>query len=244
MTKLNKKYREVEKILLQDREGLDLRWYRLRKGKSTSKKDANKFILGAIIDYQIPAQQAWDNSERLADEILGDPDNIWEEINKYSHKRWMGKFKQFRLHRFPKAHERIWKIGKRILEKYNGDTRNIWKDHTINNTLSNLLNLGMGKQISSMVIGALIDSHILNGKGDVKADLHVRRVLGRVFRAAEYLAREVDQVISLTHSIHKNNPWLLDRGLFLVGKNFCFSKRPLCTECKFKKVCKFYFKNK
>ena len=39
----------------------------------------------------------------------------------------------------------------------------------------------VGPQISRMIVGALYDTKQISEAGDLKADIHVRRVLGRVF---------------------------------------------------------------
>jgi len=46
--------------------------------------------------------------------------------------------------------------------------------------LEQLNALKVGEQIARMVVGALIDTQQIVGSGDVKADIHVRRVLGRL----------------------------------------------------------------
>lgn len=42
----------------------------------------------------------------------------------------------------------------------------------------------MEDQISRMIRGALYDTHQIDGKGDLKADSNVTRVLGRVFKSS------------------------------------------------------------
>lgn len=46
-----------------------------------------------------------------------------------------------------------------------------------------------------MVVGALIDTAHLHGKGDVKADMHVRRVLGRLLNVTEFAPDQTGQVL-------------------------------------------------
>jgi endonuclease III len=91
-----------------------------------------------------------------------------------------------------------------------------------------------------MVVGALIDTRKLTGKGDVKVDVHVRRVLGRAVRGHEFLLQETGQVIDLTRSMHPANPWLLDRPLFLLGKQVCEAEEPECSSCFLQSACVHY----
>ena len=41
--------------------------------------------------------------------------------------------------------------------------------------------MGVGPQLSRMTVGVLHDTKQIEGAGELKADIHVRRVLGRVF---------------------------------------------------------------
>ena len=45
-----------------------------------SKKIANGFLLCSLLDYQIPSPKAWANGDRLVNDILGDPDDVWFAI--------------------------------------------------------------------------------------------------------------------------------------------------------------------
>lgn len=151
----------------------------------------------------------------------------------------MSKRTEYSLHRFPKGHERVWTIGKRIIQQYKGDARKIWEGQSIDATLYRLNDLGVGEQISRMVVGALIDTGQVQGKGDVKADIHVRRVLGRVFQGHEFSARDSGKVIDLTREMYPENPWLLDRPLYLLGKQIC-RPEPQCGSCYLNRECVYY----
>ena len=65
-------------------------------------------------------------------------------------------------------------------------------------TLVHLWALGAGDQISRMIAGALRDcGQIKGGSGDVKADLHLRRVLGRAVYGEEISGADATKVIEL-----------------------------------------------
>lgn len=238
---MDKKVRAVAQLLIQNRGGEDPGfWDWLRPNQPVSMKDANKFLLASILDYQILAETAWGNAKRLAEDILQDPDKLWHEITSITLPEWISKRKEYALHRFPKGHERVWTIGKRIVQQYDGDARKIWDNQSIDATLYRLNDLGVGEQISRMVVGALIDTGKLMGKGDVKVDVHVRRVLGRAVQGYEFPLQETGKVIDLTRSMHPANPWLLDRPLFLLGKQICEAEKPKCPSCFLQSVCAYY----
>lgn len=237
---MKRKYKAVAKLLLEKRREDSGFWWWLQPDQPLSKKDANKFLLGSILDYQIRAEVAWENARRLAEDILGDPDDLWHQITSVSLSDWMSKWKVYSLHRFPKGHERVWTIGRKVVQQYEGDARRIWDGQSIDATLYRLNELGVGEQISRMVVGALIDTGKISGKGDVKVDVHVRRVLGRVLQGSEFASTELDKVKEITREMYPQNPWLLDRPLYLLGKQICQADRPKCESCYLTEECVYY----
>src|SRR5712675_1104527 len=118
---MDKKAQEVAQILLKNRGGEDqVSWGWLKPNQPVSMKDANKFLLACILDYQIPAKTAWGNAKRLSETILEDPDNLWHKVTSVTLSEWQSKREEYSLHRYPKAHERVWTIGKRIVQQYDG----------------------------------------------------------------------------------------------------------------------------
>ena len=228
--------RRVAQALLASRDSDRTFWKWVVPGQPLSRKNANKFLLGSILDYQIRAETAWANAKRLAEQILPDPDDLWGTITSVSLEEWNSKRKEYSLHRFPKGHERVFTIGSKIVSEYDGDARNIWQNQSIDTTLYRLNDLRVGEQISRMVVGALIDANILQGKGDVKADIHVRRVLGRLLKGTEIPAQEA---VDATRRMHPENPWLLDRPLYRLGKSVCQATDPRCHKCAMQAICRY-----
>lgn len=109
---------------------------------------------------------------------------MWEKITSVPFSVWKRQFDMHRLHRFPKAHGRVWKIGNLVVEQYSGDARKIWEGVPTAQALERLVELGVGEQLSRMTVGGLRDCGWLKGPADVKPDSHVTRVLGRVSTAS------------------------------------------------------------
>jgi hypothetical protein len=84
---------------------------------------ANYFLLGSSLDWQIPSELARQNANRLVKEILGDPDDLWRTITSVSESEWNSKRNDYHLHRYRAGHNRLWSIGKRICNQYDGDAR-------------------------------------------------------------------------------------------------------------------------
>lgn len=221
--------RNVRKILLEQRDERDTNWPGLSElnGQRCDKKSANKFMLGAILDFQITANQAWENARRFAEEELGDPDDLWETIVSSSRSDWRSHFNAYRLHRFGWAHDRVWRIGKEIVDRYDGDARKIWTDQNAEEILCRLLDMRVGPQISRMVVGALWDTGQIDDFGELKADLHVRRVLGRVFKGSKVSAHGAHEI---ANRIAGGPTWHLDEPLYTIGQRFC-KPMPLCRSC-------------
>lgn len=199
-----------------------------------TQRGANKFILGAIIDYQIKADKAWAKADWFAEVYFNGVNDIWSHINSYSKDEWFAICKSNSVHRFPKAYERIQRIGGVIENIYHGDARCIWSDVPSDKVRDRLLDLGLGNQITNMVLGALFDTSLVSGSLDVKADLHITRVLGRVLLAKEIAP---NQAIVIARDVYNENPWLLDSRLFQVGKTFCKRTNPHCYRCFFGAFC-------
>ncbi len=220
----------VSKLLLENRDE-NVSWVWLELGKKPTKKEANKFMLSSILDFQMNVDRVIENDRRLSEDILGDPEDLWHKVTQVSLDEWEMKRNAYKLHRFPSGHKRVWTIGKRIVEEYKGDSRNIWNDNQPTDViLRRFEKLGAGEQISRMIVGALIDTGQIDGRGDVKVDVHVRRVLGRILQATEFSTKKANKVIEIIRKMNPENPWLLDldRPLFYLGKGLCSAE---FTEC-------------
>lgn len=175
--------------------------------------------------------------------MLGDPEDLWNAVSSVSVEDWQAKRREYSLHRFPVGHSRVWTISNRIVGQYNGDTRNIWQGQSIESTLNRVLSIGAGEQISRMIVGALTDTSQVIGKGDVKADVHICRVLGRALRGDALATREATE---MTRKMHPSNPWVLDRPLFAIGRQnkICTASNPKCQLCYLQPVCAYYARTK
>ncbi len=218
-------------------------WPWLTGVANVSKRQANKFMLGAIIDYQVPVEQAWEGARRFAEETLNDPSDLWREIvERWTEVEWNSRrtWRALSLHRrFPSGHNRIRSIGSDILDQYDGDARLIWRGQSPHDVLCRLDRLGkngVGPQLSRMIVGALVDTGRIKGSGQFKADTHVRRVLGRVFdakKASEARAFEIGE------ELEPGNSWKFDGVLYLHGKATCTHAAPACEGCFLAPNCAF-----
>lgn len=202
-----------------------------------SKRDANKFLFGCILNYQMPVDKLWSRCANFLEVVLQDPLNLWDTVAATPLDEWLARTGAAGLHRFKKlAHARVWRIGCRIVTEYGGDARNIWAGCTTAEAAARLDRLGVGPNLSRMTAGALFDVGITKGSSDVKADVHVCRVLGRVVTGQSL---PPDEAVNIARMAYPANPWLLDSILFEAGKLHCRPVAPVCGRCVFHPVCAY-----
>lgn len=236
MTTPTQPMRKIASLLLENRaEGTDWGEMTRLKGKPCEKKVANRFLLCCLLDYQMPTDVAWRNGERLVYKILGDPDDIWKEIASVSESEWKSKHPEYKLHRFPNGHNRLWRIATRIHNEYGGDARRIWDGRNSQKVLEALWDLGAGEQLSRMIVGALRDCGQIKGSSDVKADVYVCRVLGRTLFGETI---DAETAVRVARQMHQD-PWQLDAQLWYVGKSFCEASNPKCSQCYLEAHCAY-----
>lgn len=211
-------------------------------GKECSMQVANRFLLCCLLDWQWDSKVAWARGAQLAAalEKLNSPKGIWASICGFSKEEWKSKYEYFgKPHRYHKGFTRLWGIAVDLCARYDGDARIIWQGRPASDALLHLLALGAGEQISRMIVGALRDSKQIEGDwGDVKADVHLRRVLGRVMQGEEIKANDAAIVFQLTRNLCPD-PWRLDLPLWSVGKTFCDPTNPKCAKCYLQPHCTY-----
>lgn len=227
----------ITKLILSQRKGAEAWGEQMGlRGRPWTKKQANKFLLCCILDYQMLWETAWENGRRLAEDILHEPEELWHSITAFGEEQWRSRWNEWKTHRFPAGHQRLWRIGNRICTEYKGDARNIWKGRRADEVLDRLLALGVGEQISRMTVGGLRDMGQVHGTGDLKADVHLCRVLGRLFRGIPVQPTEAQ---ALARSLYPSDPWLLDWPLWQLGKNTCRPTAPACDSCYLQPHCSY-----
>lgn len=235
----SRKYGRVRKLIRDERRRqppMRVPFLSRLNGRRVDKRSANKFLLGCILDYQMKVGLVWENARRFAEDDLGDPRDLWDEIVEI--RRWNTPTvrRRYNLHRFPAAHARVQRIGREIVDRYRGDARNIWRNQSSCATQKRLERMGVGPQLSRMTAGALHDTKQIVGAGELKADIHVRRVLGRVFAGDMVSA---DTALDIAKEMMPRGSWKLDAQLFRLGKSTCTKTNPDCRGCFLRAECRF-----
>ena len=219
-------------------------------GKLPPKKSANIFFLSAILDYQMKSEHILDNTQTFVETTIPDPANLWQWVTEHSFGKWKRKKKKYNLHRFPAAHERVWKIGKKIIDDYDGDARKIWRNQTSEEVNNRITKLVSGEAIPRMILGALLDTKQIDCSKndcsglDVKPDVHVCTVLFRLLYGSKKVivtAKTRKETIEITRRMYPKLPWKLDAPLYSTGLDPCTAKSSNCSECPLMDVCAYYY---
>lgn len=214
-------------------------------------EDPFAFLLGASLDRGIPAEVAW-TYPLWIHERFGhlDPARIsamsLEEIA-----RVLAACP--RRPRYARdAPRTVKEIAGIVMTAGRGDARNLWagrRPAEIRHVLTQVHGIGDG--IAAMVIALLVRVfHVRfddadQGTMDVKADVHVVRVLtrlgllrdGRTTNAGSSRCSDADLALEVTRSMHPDNPGLLDAPLWVIGRTWCEPAVPRCDACPVAPVC-------
>lgn len=208
-------------------------------GEITCRKDANIFLTACFLEYRSGKTDVWDNAVFFSEEILDDPENLWQVILDHTYEGWKERFYDYNLHPMPEIHNRLYFIASRMVRYYAGDGRQIWEDYLQDpeSVYKRLLLLQIPKSIACLVVGILKDLGHIRGSFDIVGDIVDSRVLGRMicgdgsgitFMKARRLAR----------MLAPDDPWILDLPLYLIGSSWC-GPGPKCRACPVRNACVF-----
>jgi len=201
------------------------------------------FVLGAIMDRQIPAEKAWEIPRKVAKDLEGKDFSLFaEKDQEYYYKIFEKSPEGKKLHRFPKIMaECFYKGIQTIKNEYNTDASNIWNDNPSKIEIIKRFEEfeGIGQKISTMATNILyreyniIDKNDL-GSIDISPDTHVIKV----FKRMGFVPKEDKRlVIEKAREINPEYPGILDYIIYRHGQEVCKKRDPLCDECKFSDIC-------
>lgn len=208
-------------------------------GQPADRKRADKFLLFGLLNWRMTAPQASANVVRLAEQELKDPPYLWHAIISIPRHIWQAKHKQgTSLHWLAAAHDQVWVLAGRVVRDYGGDARTLWADQPPAEVVRRLHQLGVAEQVARTIVAELIAAGQIAGRGDIRADLPSRRVLGRVLRGAGPLSEA--EAAAEARALSPSNPWLVDLPLWEAGKRHCVARQPRCGACYLQPACAFW----
>jgi endonuclease III len=128
-----------------------------------------------------------------------------------------------------------------VVDQFGGDASKIWHNHSAAyvNSVFQLI-YGVGPGIASMMV-LLLERHFKihftdldHRKMDVKADVHVVRVL---YRMGLIDHPKEQEALKATRRLNPEFPGALDAPLWKIGKQWCKTESPLCNQCVANSVC-------
>jgi uncharacterized HhH-GPD family protein len=198
----------------------------------------NAFLLGVLFTQGIPAERAWagpfDLRARLGTLDLSylaeNPNAVREAFQRPP-----------MLHRFKEVLPRwIVSAARRLLLEYEGDAERIWPTgaHVLDVTERLAAFDGIGRKKSVMTV-EILTRHFgvdLAGRecGQVAYDVQVRRVFLRSGLVAEDTRQAIEAAAT---AACPQAPGTLDLPAWLVGRETCRPRVPLCDECRLGAVC-------
>lgn len=200
--------------------------------------DSFAFLVGVIVDYQMPAERAWILPYRLKERLDGwGPqylaDNPIEVAAAFAAPP--------KLHRFPNQTPRFVVDGaRRVMDDYAGDAASIWSDSPTATVLQERLRefAGISQKKAAMAVELLerdlgVPIVDLNGS-DVAYDVHLRRVMLRTGLAER---DNVTHMVEVARVLHPQRPGELDFPMWDIGRAWCHKSNPVCGECVLVSLC-------
>jgi len=199
---------------------------------------ANAFLVGVLFTQGIPAERAWQGPYRLR-ERLGTLDldvlaRDREAVRRAIQQRPM-------LHRFKETLPGwISSAARRVIDEYGGDASRIWPPGSHVLAVTERLSAfdGIGRK-KAVMAAELLTRHFgieLEGRecGQVAYDVQVRRVFLRTGLVA---LDDREAIEAVAASVCPESPGRLDLPAWLVGRETCRPRKPLCDECRLGKAC-------
>jgi len=199
---------------------------------------SNAFLLGVLFTQGISAERAWAGpyllQERLGTLDLGllatNPEAVREAVQRPP-----------MLHRFKQTLPRwISAAARRVIDEYGGDASRIWHagDSVIDVTERLSAFDGIGRK-KAVMAAEILTRHFgvdLTGRecGQVAYDVQVRRVFLRT-GLVDVDSREAIEAAAA--AAWPQAPGTLDLPAWLIGRETCRPKRPLCDACRLGAVC-------
>ena len=224
------------------------------KRRRFTKRKANEFFVSMMLDQMQRAERAWKAGRYMVKHHFNNTDDFWQEIAD-THLSTIKKIcregydrKAFALgvkaNSFPRH---LKSAAKKIVSEYKSDVRNVWNDVGAKHVDEIYYRFnefeGIGDALAKMAQFILVrDYGIAGGKESkrylsVKPDVHLQRVLFRLGISEEETATSVNANVN---NMRLRSPADFDWAVWNIGRNYCHSRSPDCSNCPLEAVCEKY----
>ena len=227
---------------------------------------ADKFLLGAILNFTMNHKEIWDNAKMLADDILFGPHSLWNTISVMSlnelqsifrgdctgegcwrcgSRHWRAskqiyknrQIRHYSLHPHPDvASESLWNMAHIIQDCYGGSAQKIWSGKPIIEVLSCLEKMGFEPPSNMIIVEALIATGQIEGENGSETDVSAIRVFGRVYDVDIY---RINKIVFEMIGSDLARSRILDERAFGLGQYVCTPNNPKCSDCCLKEECAY-----
>ena len=202
------------------------------------------FVLGCVMDKQIPAHRAWAIPYKIYGELGSFDIDFLADVPEEKYKQL---FNEGKYHRFnDQCAGFFYEAVQKIKNDYDGDASKIWSDNPSSKDVVARFRefKGVGPNIAAMATKILATQFKIKMSDysaiDVSLDVHVVRVMKRLFFDDDATD---EQIIEKAREINPEFPGIIDSTCFFVGRDYCRPEKTLCQQCPLNKECKYNLKN-
>jgi endonuclease III len=236
-------------VLEKDKAYVWVRWS--DKRRKFTFQSSNAFIVGVMLDQGQKAERAWDGGRHIVKHHFQNMDNWWEAVHSTHHATVRNVCQKgfngtsyasvYTVNKFPKW---LRSAASKIVDKYEGDPRNIWKvsANNVDQIYDRFIEFdGIGDALAKMAQFILLRNYGIAGgvesrnEVSVKPDALVRRVL---YRSGISPSEGISKSISIIEQLPLASPANFDAATWIIGREYCLKSEPKCTTCPIRKVCK------
>jgi endonuclease-3 len=198
------------------------------------------FVLGCIVDRQIPAERAWNIPLIVSKECGGIEFNNFLSLNLDNYKSI---FSEKRLHRFNEqmAGHFYWAV-QTIHTEYQDNASNIWLkgQPTCKEVIDRFARFsGVGQKISTMATNILVREFKVPLKNVNEIDISVDSQIQKVFKRTGLVPANASnlQIIEAARKIYPKYPGIADSIIWEIGRDWCKTDLSGCPECYLNDYC-------
>jgi len=198
------------------------------------------FLLGCLMDRQIPAPRAWIIPHEIAKALGTFSMDALQRLSVADVRELMERPKP--LHRFVSKMSGLFHSAiARVADVYGGEAFRIWAGAPSSaDVVYRFLEFdGVGPKIATMATNILAREFKVPFADyysiDISADVHVRRVFGRLGLCPA--DANVELVTYKARALSPQFPGLLDFPSWEIGNQWCRAERPLCNDCYMNDLC-------
>jgi endonuclease III len=198
------------------------------------------FVLGCIMDRQIPAERAW-NIPCIVAKECGGPG--FEHFLSLDIDRLNSIFSEKRLHRFnEQMANNFYQAIRLIHDKYQDNAANIWLagEPGCKDVIDRFAQFsGVGQKISTMATNILVREFKVPLKNvheiDISVDSQITKVFGRLGLVPKGASNEM--IIEAARKIYPKYPGIADSVIWEIGRDWCKTDMSGCPRCYLNEFC-------